>query len=186
LALAVGRQMSLDGEHLDVLGRAAELHDIGKIAIPDDILHKPGALDDAEWDLMRRHTLIGERLLGSAPALAQVATVVRSSHERWDGAGYPDGLAGDRIPLASRIILACDAFDAMTTDRPYQEAMSFADARAELRRHAGFQFDPSVVELLCALCSEEPLTSDSDGEPVVVLPQTSSEPAAPTSVATPR
>ncbi len=171
LAVELGRRMSFDAEALDVLSRAAELHDIGKIAIPDDILHKPGPLNDAEWGLMRRHTLIGERLLGSAPALAPVAKVVRSSHERWDGGGYPDALAGERIPLASRIILACDAFDAMTTDRPYREAMSFADARAELRRNAGSQFDPAVVELLCELSHEEPPEGPSpDLPPIDVAP----------------
>jgi diguanylate cyclase (GGDEF)-like protein len=168
LALELGRQMRLNAEALDVLGRAAELHDIGKIAIPDDVLHKPGPLDDAEWGLMRRHTLIGERLLGSAPALAPVAAVVRSSHERWDGTGYPDGLAGTEISLASRIILVCDAFEAMTAHRPYQPAMPFDAALAELRRCAGSQFDPAVVELFCGLRGDDGAevrgsTPDTDG-----------------------
>ncbi len=102
--------------------RAAELHDIGKIAIPDAIIDKPGPLDDEEWRFMRRHTLIGEGMLSAAPALASVAKVVRSSHERFDGAGYPDGLAGAAIPRASRIVFVCDAFHAMTSDRPYGAA----------------------------------------------------------------
>ena len=96
-----------------MLRRAAELHDIGKIAIPDEILRKPGPLDEIEWELMRKHTLIGERILGASPSLAPVARLVRSSHERWDGEGYPDGLAGEDIPLGARIIFVCDAFDAM-------------------------------------------------------------------------
>jgi hypothetical protein len=118
------RARGMGAEDLDVLTRAADLHDIGKIAIPDGVLHKPGPLDAGEWELVHSHTLIGERILETAAALAPVARVVRSSHERWDGGGYPDGLAGEEIPLASRIILICDAYDAMTSDRPYRAAMS--------------------------------------------------------------
>ena len=113
LAVAVGRELGLDAEEIDVLRRAAELHDIGKIAIPEEILRKPEPLDEIEWELMRKHTLVGERILGTSPSLAPVARLVRSSHERWDGEGYPDGLAGEEIPLGARIILICDAFDAM-------------------------------------------------------------------------
>ena len=119
LAVAVGRELGLDAEEIDVLRRAAEFHDIGKIAIPDEILRKPGRLDEIEWELMRKHTLVGERILGTSPSLAPVARLVRSSHERWDGEGYPDGLAGEEIPLGARIILICDAFDAMRHERPY-------------------------------------------------------------------
>ena len=108
----------MDPEQLDVLRRAAELHDVGKAAIPDSIL-AAGAAERDEWEFMRRHTLIGERILAAAPALAPVAELVRSSHERWDGGGYPDGLARHQIPLGARIITVCDAFDAMTHDRPY-------------------------------------------------------------------
>jgi diguanylate cyclase (GGDEF)-like protein len=130
---------------------AAELHDVGKAAIPDAILDKPGALDDREWDFVRRHTLIGERIVRAAPALAHVADIVRSSHERFDGAGYPDGLAGTQIPMGSRVVAVCDAYDAMTSQRVYRRAVSPAEALAELRRCAGTQFDPAVVEAFCAV-----------------------------------
>jgi HD-GYP domain-containing protein (c-di-GMP phosphodiesterase class II) len=146
LALNVGRGVGMDTEQLDELRRAAELHDIGKAAIPEAILEKPGPLTGHEWDFMHRHTLIGERILSAAPALGPVAKLVRSSHERWDGSGYPDGLAREEIPLGARIILVCDAFDAMRTDRPYGPTMRPSDALAELRRGAGSQFDPKVVE----------------------------------------
>ena len=148
LASAVGRGMGLDGLELDHLARAATLHDIGKVAIPDAILEAPRALTEEEWELMRTHTILGERVLAAAPALSTEATLVRSSHERWDGAGYPDGLAGPEIPLGSRIILACDAFDAMTSPRSYQTIRSPGEALAELRRCAGSHFDPEVVAAL--------------------------------------
>jgi diguanylate cyclase (GGDEF)-like protein len=146
LALRVARHLGMDTEQLDVIRRAAELHDIGKAAIPDAILASTGRLNEHEWAFMRRHTLIGERILAAAPALAPVAEIVRSSHERWDGGGYPDGLAGERIPLGARIILVCDAFDAMTHDRPYGERFSSDAALAELRAGSGSQFDPDVVD----------------------------------------
>jgi two-component system, cell cycle response regulator len=147
LAEAVGRAAGLQAEELDALIRAAELHDIGKIAIPDRILHKPGPLDGAEWELMRRHTTIGERILAIAPAMAPVAALVRSSHERWDGAGYPDELEGEAIPFGSRIIFVCDAFEAMIETRSYRAPRTPDDALDELRKCAGTQFDPRVVEL---------------------------------------
>jgi two-component system, cell cycle response regulator len=145
LARGVGRRLGLRAHELQDLVRAAELHDMGKMAIPDALLSKPGPLDPAEWEFMRQHTVIGERMLHVAPALAGVAGLVRWSHERMDGAGYPDGLAGDEIPLGARIVSVCDAFDAMTSDRPYRRAMSANAAVAELLRHAGTQFDPDVV-----------------------------------------
>jgi diguanylate cyclase (GGDEF)-like protein len=147
LSAAMGRALDLDAEGMDVLVRAAEMHDIGKIAIPDEILHKKGPLTEAEEDLVHKHTLIGERVLAAAPALREVAKVVRSSHENWDGSGYPDGLSDARIPLAARVILICDAYTAMTGDRPYGQPLSDEQAVAELRRSAGTQFDPQLVEL---------------------------------------
>jgi diguanylate cyclase (GGDEF)-like protein len=149
LAVAVGRRFDLDSEQLDELRRAAELHDIGKLAIPEEILHKPGPLDEDEWRFMRQHTLVGERILAVAPALRMVARLIRSSHERWDGTGYPDGLAGESIPLGARIIAACDAYEAMTSARPYQIACSTDRAISELELHSGTQFDPHVVAVLC-------------------------------------
>jgi diguanylate cyclase (GGDEF)-like protein len=145
LSLAVGRRLHLDPEALDELVRGAELHDVGKVAIPDAVLSKPSALTEEEWGFMRRHTLIGESILSAAPALIPVASVVRSSHERWDGAGYPDGLRGEEIPLAARIVFAADAYSAMTSDRAYRAAMTRHAAFAELRRCSGSQFDPAVV-----------------------------------------
>jgi HD-GYP domain-containing protein (c-di-GMP phosphodiesterase class II) len=162
LALAVAREVGMDGEQLDELARAAELHDVGKIAIPEEILRKPGPLDPDEWAFVRRHTVIGERILGAAPALRPVARIVRSTHERWDGGGYPDGLAGDEIPLGARIVAVCDAYEAMVSDRPYRPALSPDLAVDELRAHAGTQFDPKVVEVFTAALSArtpEPLAT---------------------------
>ncbi len=147
LALAMGRHLGLAAEDLDVVARGAELHDVGKMAVPDAILRKPGPLNDQEWDVMRTHTLIGERILAAAPALAPVATLVRSSHERWDGSGYPDHLVGEEIPVGARIIAVCDAFEAMVEDRPWRSSLSAPEALAELRRCAGSQFDPHLVEV---------------------------------------
>jgi diguanylate cyclase (GGDEF)-like protein len=147
LAAETAKAAGLSAEDIDVVVRAAELHDIGKIAIPDRVLHKPGPLDDAEWALMRTHTTIGERILAAAPAMGPVAALVRASHERWDGAGYPDGFAEDEIPIGSRIIFVCDAYEAMTERRAYREPMQPDEALAELRRCAGTQFDPDLVEL---------------------------------------
>ena len=144
-AQGVGRRLGLRGQELHDLVRAAELHDIGKMAIPDALLSKPGPLDAAEWEFMRQHTIIGERMLHVAPALAGVAQLVRWSHERVDGAGYPDKLVGDEIPLGARIIAVCGAFGAMTSDRPYRRAVSAHAAVEELLRHAGTQFDAEVI-----------------------------------------
>jgi diguanylate cyclase (GGDEF)-like protein len=148
LAALVGPRFGLDQDELRQLTNAAALHDIGKIAVPDAILNKPGPLSAAEWDFMKTHTLLGERILASAPALAHEATLVRSSHERWDGTGYPDKLAGEAIPLGSRIIFAVDACDAMTTARAYQSVRTQTEALAELHRCAGSQFDPAVIAIL--------------------------------------
>jgi diguanylate cyclase (GGDEF)-like protein len=142
----VARRLGVEGEALTQLRHAAALHDIGKIAIPTAILTKSSALDDEEWAFMRRHTLIGERIIAAAPALSRAARLVRSSHEAFDGGGYPDALAGVEIPLGARIIAVCDAFDAMTSDRPYSRRKTIPQALAELRRCAGTQFDPTIVQ----------------------------------------
>jgi diguanylate cyclase (GGDEF)-like protein len=149
LSREVGRRLGLSTEELDEVTRAAELHDIGKLAVPDNILRKAGRLDQFERVLMQQHTLVGERILGAAFALRPVAKLVRATHEHFDGNGYPDGLAGEKIPLGARIIAVCDAYEAMTSDRPYQAAISSEDALDELRRCAGSQFDPVVVEAFC-------------------------------------
>ncbi len=149
LAVVAARTFSLPAEEVEQIRQAAELHDVGKVAIPDAILDKPAALDESEWAFIRRHTLIGERIIAAAPALRHVAALVRSSHENFDGSGYPDRLAGQEIPLGSRIIAVCDALDAMTTDRLYRKAMDQTAAMSELRRCAGSQFDPDVVERVC-------------------------------------
>jgi diguanylate cyclase (GGDEF)-like protein len=151
LAQAVARRLGLDALAVEQVRIAAELHDVGKVAIPDAILDKPGPLDDEEWAFMRRHTLIGERIICAAPALEPVARLVRASHERFDGRGYPDGLAGPAIPLGARIVAVCDTFDAIIAERPYSPAAPPDAALAELRRCAGSQFDPAVVEAFCAV-----------------------------------
>jgi two-component system cell cycle response regulator len=145
LACATAIELGMAGDDLDALRHAAALHDIGKMAVPESILEKPGPLSDAEWELMRRHTLVGERILSAAPALERSAQLVRWSHERVDGGGYPDGLSGETIPLGSRVILVADAFDAMTSQRSYGRVMSSDEALAELRRCAGTQFDAAAV-----------------------------------------
>jgi diguanylate cyclase (GGDEF)-like protein len=136
---------------------AAELHDIGKAAIPNSILNKPGPLDHHERMFMQRHSEIGERIVAAAPTLREIAPIIRSAHERLDGTGYPDGLSGEQIPICARIIAVVDAYDAMTTNRPYQQAMSREDAVAELEKNAGTQFDPSVVTAFAAVLAETTL-----------------------------
>lgn len=170
LVLAVGRRLGLEAEELDVLARAAELHDVGKIAIPDAILSKPSPLDDEEWRFMRRHTILGERILTAASALRPVAALVRSSHERFDGGGYPDGLKGKEIPLGARIIFVCDAYDAMTSDRAYSRAVAPSEAIRELRACSGTQFDAEVVETFIATLAE-PSTDADNGEHALALRQ---------------
>jgi diguanylate cyclase (GGDEF)-like protein len=149
LCAAVGTRIGLDAEALDELIIAAQLHDVGKIGIPDAVLQKPGPLDEGDWMLIRQHTVIGQRILGAAPALHRVGTIVRATHERWDGQGYVDGLTGDAIPLAARIIAVCDTFAAIVSERPYRAAMTLEEAFTELRRCAGTQFDPEVVRVFC-------------------------------------
>lgn len=146
LAVAVGAQMGMDEEELEALRYGAIFHDIGKIAIPDAILNKPGPLDPEEREMMMRHPAIGADILEPIPFLPEaVREMVRHDHEHFDGSGYPGGLAGEEIPIGARIILVVDSYHAMTSDRPYRKALSESDARAELGRHSGSQFDPSVV-----------------------------------------
>ena len=144
----VAQGLGIEQKEIERIKAAALLHDIGKVAIPDDILHKPSKLDEDEWKLMREHPAIGERILRAVTGMGGVARIVRHEHESFDGSGYPDGLAGSEIPIGSRIILACDAYHAMTSDRPYRDAMSHEDAVDQLLDNAGKQFDPEVVECL--------------------------------------
>jgi diguanylate cyclase (GGDEF)-like protein len=154
LAEVIGERMDLAAEERAQLRQAAELHDVGKLAIPEEVLHKPSLLEPEEWVFVRRHPLIGERIIGAAPALAAAAKLVRSTHERLDGSGYPDGLAGDQIPLGARIIAVCDAFTAMTSPRPHAAQRTIGEAIAELRQRANTQFDPAVVDVLSELVVE--------------------------------
>jgi len=150
LARRVAARLGCDGRTRATVALAAELHDVGKIAIPDPILRKPGPLDALETAVMRRHSVIGEAMVRESPGLAAAAALVRASHERWDGRGYPDGLAGEEIPLGARIVAVCDAYSAMRQARPYGPVLGDAEARAELRRCAGTQFDPHVVAAFCS------------------------------------
>ena len=155
LARVTGRRLELPTDELDVLVRAAELHDLGKVAVPDAILAKAGPLTDAELEFFRQHTIVADRLLSASSAMAPVARLVRSAHERFDGTGYPDGLAGAEIPLGARIVAVCAAYHSMTSERPYRAPLSRAEACAELRDSAGTQFDPHVVEAFCAAVEPE-------------------------------
>ena len=154
LCESLGRRLDFDRRKLEHLMVAAPLHDVGKVAIPSEILDKRAPLTEDEWAIIREHTVIGERILRSVPEMAEVATIVRHSHEHWDGSGYPDGLAGEEIPLASRVILCADAFHAIRCDRPYREGRSAREALKELHACAGTQFDPMVVEALAAIARD--------------------------------
>jgi hypothetical protein len=156
VAVALATRLGYSGAELDAIEIGALLHDIGKIGIPERILHKPGPLDDDEWKVMKEHPVISEYILAEVDLHPIVLQVARSSHERMDGRGYPDGLQGDRIPLPARIVLVADAFDALTSDRPYRSGRTVTAAMEELRRHAGTQFCPTVVEALEAIYREEP------------------------------
>jgi len=149
LARLVGFRIGMGAHALRAVVRTAVLHDIGKLGIPVSVLHKPGPLSDTEWIIMRQHPVLGEALLERTPGLLSIAPLVRSSHECWDGHGYPDGLAGDRIPLPARIVAACDAFDAITEEREYRPRLPLDQAVEELRRGSGSQFDPDIVHALC-------------------------------------
>ena len=162
MAAAVGEQLGISEVELENLHHAGELHDIGKMAVPDAILNKPGPLDDSEWELMRQHTVVGERVLGAAPSLEPVGAIVRATHERWDGTGYPDAKTGEDIPIGARIIFVCDAFDAMVTDRPYGRPRTVKQAIEELRRCAGSQFDPGVVDAFAAVVAQDGFLTRSE------------------------
>jgi two-component system cell cycle response regulator len=151
----VGERLGLSERVTDVAVRTAELHDIGKLVLPRELLTKREPLDDADWKLMREHPVIGQRLLECVPETRGIAGIVRATHERYDGAGYPDGLRGKAIPLPARIVAVCDAFDAMTEHRPYRSAMSTRRAAVELWHGSGTQFDPKVTEALCEVLQVE-------------------------------
>ena len=144
-AEAVGRLLGMPEQGLRTLRYGAAFHDIGKLAVPEEILNKPGPLTGEEREIVQRHTVIGEQILAPIEFLADVLPLVRGAHERWDGAGYPDGRSGEQIPLGARIIFVADAFDAMTTDRVYRSKLTIEDALIELHRCSGTQFDPEVV-----------------------------------------
>jgi len=154
LSLAVAERLGLDSRLRRNVEFGALLHDVGKIAVPKEIINKPGPLDDGEWEVMRRHTIEGEAMLDRiGGVLSEVGRIVRSSHEHYDGSGYPDGLAGEEIPIEARIVTCCDAFSAMTTTRSYRKAMPEGAALAELQACAGSQFDPEVVAAVRAVVS---------------------------------
>jgi len=163
LARLVAQSSGLAESEVKRIELAAELRDVGKVAIPDTILNKPGPLDDEEWAFVRRHTEIGERIVAAAPSLAHAAELVRSHHEHYDGGGYPDKLAGEDIPLGSSIIAVCEAFGAMTKERPYSDAISVAEALAEVRRCSGSQFHPRVARAFCELIEHPEEAPDMAG-----------------------
>jgi diguanylate cyclase (GGDEF)-like protein len=150
LAARVARRIGLDEIAIEQLARAAELHDVGKVAVPDAILHKAGTLSSAERRFIRQYPLVGERILRAAPSLAPAALIVRATHERWDGRGYPDGLRGEEIPIGARVIAVCDAYHALRSELPYQASRTRAEALTELERCAGTQFDAAIVDALAA------------------------------------
>jgi HD-GYP domain-containing protein (c-di-GMP phosphodiesterase class II) len=156
IAVALARRLGYDGADLDAIEIAALVHDIGKIGIPERILHKPSLLDEEEWKVMREHPMITEYILQDVDLHPIVRQVARSSHERIDGQGYPDGKAGDEIPLPARIVLVADALDALTTDLPYRTARTTEAAIDELRRHGATQFCPQVIDALEQVYREQP------------------------------
>jgi HD-GYP domain-containing protein (c-di-GMP phosphodiesterase class II) len=164
--VAVAQRLGLTGQRLIDVEYGALFHDIGKIGIPDAILHNTDDLTDDEWAVIREHTIIGEQIIGTVGFLKPVARIVRHSHEHWDGSGYPDGLAGEAIPIESRIILVCDAYDAMTSWRSYQQTMTPAEAVARLHELRGTRFDPATVDALCeVLATQHPALAAAAGDP---------------------
>jgi putative nucleotidyltransferase with HDIG domain len=168
LALDVGALLGLDANKMRNLEFGALLHDVGKVAIPKDIINKPGKLDPAEWTIIKTHTIEGQRMLDRVGGfMRDVGLIVRSHHERWDGSGYPDGLSGERIPVEARIIACCDTWNAMTTTRSYRAAMPFEAAVAELRLSAGTQLDPGVVDALLACIQHLPRGDNDTAAPAL-------------------
>jgi diguanylate cyclase (GGDEF)-like protein/putative nucleotidyltransferase with HDIG domain len=166
LVASVAQGLGLGPREIAHIKAAALLHDIGKVAIPDNILNKPGPLDDDEWVVMREHPVVGERILRAIPGMGSIARIVRHEHERFGGGGYPDGIAGEEIPIGARIILACDAYHAMTSDRPYRKSIGHAEAVRELVENAGTQFDPCVTEVLIGALYGQRQGGAAPGEPV--------------------
>jgi putative nucleotidyltransferase with HDIG domain len=187
LALEVADELGLDADRKRSVEFGALLHDVGKIAVPKEIINKPGKLDDREWAIIKTHTIEGQKMLEKIGGfMREIGRIVRASHERWDGGGYPDGLSGDAIPLEARIVSTCDAFNAMTTTRSYRAAMSVADAVAELERCAGSHFDPDVVRGLVRVAVSPLSTGPSGAAQEVAQPEQSGiEPAALVGVSSP-
>lgn len=155
MALKVGARLGLDESQIVRIESAALLHDVGKIEVPKRIVNKQGPLDEGEWEIIKTHTIKGQRMLHEIGGLMEeIGTIVRSCHERWDGRGYPDGLAGEQIPVESRVIFCCDAFNAMTTDRSYRKALGIQRALTEIRQNAGTQFDPDAAMALVEVIEE--------------------------------
>ena len=161
LAVAVGRELGLPDFLLEDLRYGGMFHDIGKVGIPDEIINKPGPLTDEEFEVIKTHPAIGAEILAPIPFFAGVRAIVRHHHEHWDGSGYPEGLRGTQIPLGARIVLAVDAYDAMTSDRSYRKAMSHEQACRELRANAGTQFDPEVIEAVLVVLSRRAGSADT-------------------------
>jgi len=151
LSAELARSVGMPEDTVDDFGFAAMLHDVGKLHVPDRILLKPGALDEAEWTVMRRHTIWGEQILGGSSAFERARVICRSHHENWDGTGYPDGLRGESIPLPARIVRLVDVFDALLSDRPYKPAWDLERCLEEIGRNAGRQFDPELVPIFLAM-----------------------------------
>jgi putative nucleotidyltransferase with HDIG domain len=173
LALSVAKRMNLSAERRRNLEFAGLLHDVGKIAIPKDIINKPGSLDPDEWSVIKTHTIEGQKMLDRVGGfMREVGLIVRSHHERWDGCGYPDGLAGEDIPLEARIIACCDAWNAMRTDRAYRRALSHEVAMAELMGSVGSQFDPAIAAVLVEIVSAEAGSDSASGTSAAPAPAT--------------
>ncbi len=177
LTLDLAEHLELDAERRRNLEFAALLHDVGKIAIPKEIINKPGKLDPHEWTIVKTHTLEGQKMLDRVGGfMRHVGSIVRSHHERWDGGGYPDGLAGKQIPIEARIISCCDTWNAMRTDRPYRKALAYEVAAAELRSAAGTQLDPDLVEALLEIVASEAQAPEPESEPQPVSPDEAGAP----------